>query len=88
VVPCRFSRRACLAEEVGLDFAIGLASGHTRLGSRCRAEKTVEKCEQWKAMAQKTHYIPYYMGRAETPKRLAALYNQLKDALVAVGMVN
>jgi putative tricarboxylic transport membrane protein len=50
--------------------------------------RQVMQSEQWKAMAQKTHYIPYYMGRAETPKRLAALYNQLKDALVAVGMVN
>jgi putative tricarboxylic transport membrane protein len=50
--------------------------------------RQVMQSAQWKAMAEKTHYIPYYMGRKETPKRLAALYNQLKDALVAVGMVN
>jgi putative tricarboxylic transport membrane protein len=50
--------------------------------------RQVMQSEQWKSMAQKTHYIPYYMGRKETPRRLAALYNQLKDALVAVGMVN
>lgn len=43
---------------------------------------------QWKAMAEKTHYIPYYMGRNETPKRLAALYSQLKDALTLVGMAS
>jgi putative tricarboxylic transport membrane protein len=42
--------------------------------------------KQWKAMAEKTHYIPYYYDRKETPKRLAALYGQLKDALTAVGM--
>jgi putative tricarboxylic transport membrane protein len=52
------------------------------------ALRQVMQSDQWKAMAQKTHYIPYYMGRKETPKRLAALYNQLRDALIAVGMVN
>lgn len=52
------------------------------------ALRQVMQSEQWKAMAQKTHYIPYYMGRKETPKRLAALYNQLKDALMLVGMTN
>ena len=52
------------------------------------ALRQVMQSEHWKAMAQKTHYIPYYMGRKETPKRLAALYNQLKDALTLVGMTN
>jgi len=41
---------------------------------------------QWKAMAEKNHYIPYYVGRKETPKRLGLLYSQLKDALSDVGM--
>jgi len=40
----------------------------------------------WKEMAEKTHYIPYYYGRQETPKRLAVLYRQLKEALIDVGM--
>ena len=52
------------------------------------ALRQVMQSEQWRSMAEKTHYIPYYMGRKETSKRLAALYSQLKDALVAVGMVN
>lgn len=43
---------------------------------------------QWKAMAEKTHYIPYYVNHKETPKRLGALYHQLKGALTDVGMVN
>jgi tripartite-type tricarboxylate transporter receptor subunit TctC len=52
------------------------------------ALRQVMQSEQWKAMAERTHYIPYYVGRKETPKRLGALYSQLKEALTAVGMVN
>ena len=52
------------------------------------ALRQVMQSAQWKAMAEKTHYIPYYMGRQGTPKRLAALYSQLKDALTLVGMAN
>jgi len=50
------------------------------------ALRQVMQSEQWKAMAEKTHYIPYYVSRKETPKRLGALYNQLKEALTDVGM--
>jgi len=50
------------------------------------ALKQALESQQWKAMAEKTHYIPYYVGRKETPKRLAALYSQLKEALTDVGM--
>jgi putative tricarboxylic transport membrane protein len=52
------------------------------------ALRQVMQSEQWRKMAERTHYIPYYVSRTETPKRLGALYNQLKDALTAVGMVN
>lgn len=50
------------------------------------ALKQALESKQWKAMAEKDHYIPYYVGRKETPKRLGVLYNQLKDALTEVGM--
>jgi putative tricarboxylic transport membrane protein len=50
------------------------------------ALRQVMQSERWKAMAEKTHYIPYYVGRKETPKRLGALYKQLKEALTDVGM--
>ena len=52
------------------------------------ALRQVMQSAQWKTVAENTHYIPYYVSRKETPKRLGALYNQLKDALIAVGMVN
>jgi len=51
------------------------------------ALRQVMESKQWKAMADTSHYIPYYVGRKETPKRLAALYSQLKEALTDVGMV-
>lgn len=50
------------------------------------ALKQAMESKQWKAMAENTHYIPYYVGRKETPKRLGALYSQLKEALTDVGM--
>lgn len=50
------------------------------------ALKQALESKQWKAVAEKNHYIPYYVGRKETPKRIGALYNQLKDALTDVGM--
>ncbi len=50
------------------------------------ALKQALESKQWKAMAEKTHYIPYYVGRKEVSKRLAALYSQLKEALTEVGM--
>lgn len=52
------------------------------------ALRQVMQSAQWRAVAEKTYYIPYYVSRKEAPKRLAALYNQLKDALIAVGMAN
>ena len=62
----------------------GIAEAQTEFWDN--ALKQAMESKQWKAMAEKTHYIPYYVGRKETPKRLGALYNQLKEALTDVGM--
>lgn len=50
------------------------------------AFKRVLDSRTWEEYATKNHYIPFYAGRAETQKQLAALYRQLKGALTDVGM--
>jgi putative tricarboxylic transport membrane protein len=50
------------------------------------ALKRVLDTKEWQEYATKRHYIPFYFNHKETPKKLAALYVQLKDALVDVGM--
>lgn len=42
--------------------------------------------EDWKKFAQQNHFTPDYVGSKEAPQRMAAMYKQLKDALIAVGM--
>jgi putative tricarboxylic transport membrane protein len=51
------------------------------------ALKRVLGARSWEAFAAKNHYMPFYASRSETPKQLAALYRQLKEALTDVGMV-
>lgn len=51
------------------------------------ALKRVLESKTWEEYATKNHYIPFFAGRAETPKQLAALYRQLKTALTDVGLV-
>jgi len=51
------------------------------------ALKRVLDTKEWNEYATKRHYIPFYVGHKETPKRLAELYQQLKGALTDVGMV-
>ncbi|MBM3340521.1 MAG: tripartite tricarboxylate transporter substrate binding protein [Betaproteobacteria bacterium] len=51
------------------------------------AFKRVLESKIWEEYATKNHYIPFYAGRADTQKQLAALYRQLKTALTDVGMV-
>ena len=51
------------------------------------ALKRVLESKEWTEYAVKQHYIPFYVGHKETPKRLAAEYQQLKSALTDVGMV-
>lgn len=50
------------------------------------ALKRVLDSKQWAEYADKNHYIPYYVGHKESPKRIGALYMQLKEALTEVGM--
>jgi putative tricarboxylic transport membrane protein len=40
----------------------------------------------WKAFAAKNHYKADYTGHKDSPKRLAALYDSLRKALVSVGL--
>jgi putative tricarboxylic transport membrane protein len=51
------------------------------------ALKRVLDSKEWEEYATKHHYIPFYVGHKETPKRLAAEYQQLRGALTDVGMV-
>ena len=51
------------------------------------ALKRVLDSKEWTEYAAKQHYIPFYVGHKETPKRLAAEYQQLKGALTDAGMV-
>lgn len=51
------------------------------------ALKRVLDSKEWGEYATKRHYIPFYVGHKETPKRLDELYQQLKGALTEVGMV-
>jgi putative tricarboxylic transport membrane protein len=51
------------------------------------ALKRVLDSKEWAEYAAKMHYIPFYVGHKESPKQLAALYQQLKGALTDVGMV-
>jgi putative tricarboxylic transport membrane protein len=50
------------------------------------AFKRVLETKEWQEYAEKQHYIPFYFGHKETPKKLAELYDQIKGALVDVGM--
>lgn len=50
------------------------------------AFKRVLESKTWEEYASKNHYIPFYAGRAETQKQLAALYRQLRGALTDVGL--
>lgn len=48
--------------------------------------KRVLDTKEWQEYAIKQHYIPFYVNHKETPKKLGELYDQLKGALVDVGM--
>ena len=48
--------------------------------------KRVLDTKEWQEYATKQHYIPFYFNHKETPKKLAELYDQIKGALVDVGM--
>lgn len=50
------------------------------------ALKRVLDTKSWEEYAAKNHYIPFYAGRRDTPKQLGELYQQVKGALVDVGM--
>lgn len=50
------------------------------------ALKRVLDTKEWQEFAAKGDYIPFYFNHKETPKKLAALYDQIKGALVDVGM--
>ena len=50
------------------------------------ALQRVLQSERWKKFAEANHYVPGYIGHAQAPKHMAALYAQLKSALVEVGM--
>jgi putative tricarboxylic transport membrane protein len=50
------------------------------------ALKRVLDTREWQEYATKQHYIPFYFTHKETPKKLAELYEQLKGALMDVGM--
>jgi putative tricarboxylic transport membrane protein len=50
------------------------------------ALKRVLDTKEWQEYAAKQHYIAFYVNHKETPKKLAELYEQLKGALVDVGM--
>jgi putative tricarboxylic transport membrane protein len=50
------------------------------------ALKRVLDTKEWQEYATKQHYIPFYFDHKETPKKLAALYAQIKGALMDVGM--
>lgn len=49
-------------------------------------QRTVQH-DEWKKFAARMNFTPNYVGSKEAPQRLAAMYKQIKDALVAVGMV-
>jgi putative tricarboxylic transport membrane protein len=51
------------------------------------AFKRVMESSTWEEHASKSHYIPFFFGREETQKQLAALYRQIRGALTDVGMV-
>jgi putative tricarboxylic transport membrane protein len=51
------------------------------------AFRRVLETKEWDEYATRYHYIPFYVSHKETPKRLAAEYQQLKGALTDVGMV-
>jgi len=42
--------------------------------------------DMWKEFAQKNHYKSDYTGHKESPKRLAALYDDIRKALISVGL--
>ena len=42
--------------------------------------------DRWKKFAEDNHYVQGYVGPERAPQHMAALYKQLKDALVEVGM--
>lgn len=50
------------------------------------ALKRVLETKEWQEYAAKQHYIPFYVNHKEAPKKLAELYDQLRSALVDVGM--
>jgi tripartite-type tricarboxylate transporter receptor subunit TctC len=70
----------------------GVLSLRSTLPSRLMASRSlamagrVLESKTWENYATTNHYIPFYAGRAETQKQLAALYQQLKGALTDVGM--
>jgi len=50
------------------------------------ALQRVLQSDRWKKFAEENHYVPGYIGREQAPKHMAALYKQLKEALIEVGM--
>ena len=48
--------------------------------------KRVLDTKEWQEYAVKQHYIPFYVNHKETPKKLGELYDQIKGALMDVGM--
>ncbi len=50
------------------------------------ALQRVLQSERWKKFAEDNHYVQGYVGREQAPRQMAALYRQLKEALVDVGM--
>ncbi len=51
------------------------------------ALERVVQSEEWKDAVQKNHWAPEYLGSRESPQRLAAIYKQLRGALVDAGLV-
>lgn len=42
--------------------------------------------DRWKKFAADNHYVPGYVGHQQAPAQMAALYKQLRGALIDVGM--